>query len=577
MPEARSLRAPFDEQVSGSTFAASPSWASILVSACLLVGVGTARAAWQAGGTPLDTQAGEHAGPRVVPDGLGGAYVVWTLAHSHVRAQHLTSAGDPAAGWGVGGQEIVLSGSEHFLLGAGSDGGNGLIAGVNEYGPGRAVRLLPDGSAAPGWDAAGKIFFTPSHETGRTSQLDFFTPDFAGGAWFGTDSLVTSCAEPGFCNYFGFARVDHVSSTGALDGRWNVTGGAYGASFYGPSARAGSIISAGISGEGSQTSWARFSPTPQLEWLGYLGFDHVIADGSADDGAGGALIVAEGNNYSTPPHLMRLDANGAVAVGWPADGVMLPIPSGNYLDKSAVDDGLDGILIGWRQAVASGFELRVVRMTNAGVPAAGWPAEGVLLNGAAGAHYGLRLAADGSGGVFAAWVDQRTDVAGDIYASHVNPDGTVDPAYAVNGSIIEAGPGAQGSIDIATVSADHAIVTWTDRRDGVHSVVYAQQLPPAFTLDVPKHAASGFTLVGFTPNPARGAIRVGFRLAEQADATLEVFDLLGRRMAGQELSALPAGDHSVPIDGAGSLPNGLYLIRVRVGDLERTARGLIAR
>src|SRR6266516_1394706 len=133
--------------------AAAPRWRRALAGLALpLLVAGSASAAWQPDGIPLNTLPGEHTGAHVMFDGLGGAYVVWTSydfqtrPSYRVRAQHLTSAGDPATGWSSGGVEIAPNGSEQDLMGAGPDGSTGLVVGVCDGSGGRMVRLRADGT-----------------------------------------------------------------------------------------------------------------------------------------------------------------------------------------------------------------------------------------------------------------------------------------------------------------------------------------------------------------------------------------------------------------------------------------------
>ncbi|HLA63867.1 MAG TPA: T9SS type A sorting domain-containing protein, partial [Rhodothermales bacterium] len=63
------------------------------------------------------------------------------------------------------------------------------------------------------------------------------------------------------------------------------------------------------------------------------------------------------------------------------------------------------------------------------------------------------------------------------------------------------------------------------------------------------------------PNPARGAVRVGFALGAPGNATLAVYDALGRRVAVLVDGALAAGAHEAtwPAEGAAA---GVYVVRL---------------
>lgn len=89
---------------------------------------------------------------------------------------------------------------------------------------------------------------------------------------------------------------------------------------------------------------------------------------------------------------------------------------------------------------------------------------------------------------------------------------------------------------------------------------------PAFvfpTADEPtasSPAASGFTAV--FPNPVQDAVTARYTLASPQAVTLDLVDLLGRRVRTLEAGRQTAGAHEAEIEADG-LPAGLYLLRLR--------------
>ena len=91
-----------------------------------------------------------------------------------------------------------------------------------------------------------------------------------------------------------------------------------------------------------------------------------------------------------------------------------------------------------------------------------------------------------------------------------------------------------------------------------------------------------FALEGNAPNPFRETTRIGFSLAEPAEVTLEVFDLLGRKVTtlvrGEQLSA---STYSVAWDGrdeAGrAVESGVYFYRIKAGSFEAARRMTVVR
>lgn len=69
------------------------------------------------------------------------------------------------------------------------------------------------------------------------------------------------------------------------------------------------------------------------------------------------------------------------------------------------------------------------------------------------------------------------------------------------------------------------------------------------------------------PNPFNPQTRISFHLPIDTEVSLEVFDMLGRRISVLVNAYLNAGQHAVMFDGA-NLPNGTYLYRIKAGTFE---------
>ena len=66
------------------------------------------------------------------------------------------------------------------------------------------------------------------------------------------------------------------------------------------------------------------------------------------------------------------------------------------------------------------------------------------------------------------------------------------------------------------------------------------------------------------PNPARGAVALALTLDAAQDASVRVFDALGREVARLHDGPLAAGPHTLRLDAA-ALPAGVYVLRLRAG------------
>ncbi len=79
------------------------------------------------------------------------------------------------------------------------------------------------------------------------------------------------------------------------------------------------------------------------------------------------------------------------------------------------------------------------------------------------------------------------------------------------------------------------------------------------------------TLLQNYPNPFTNVTTIPFELAQPGPVRLEVFDLLGRRVATYVNSVQPAGKHTVQVD-ASQLASGMYLYRIEAGGKSDTKR-----
>ncbi|MEP0548476.1 MAG: FlgD immunoglobulin-like domain containing protein [Rhodothermales bacterium] len=92
---------------------------------------------------------------------------------------------------------------------------------------------------------------------------------------------------------------------------------------------------------------------------------------------------------------------------------------------------------------------------------------------------------------------------------------------------------------------------------------------------------TGFALDANYPNPFAEQTTISYRLDARGPATLEVFDLLGRRVRVLADGDHNAGAHSVEWDARDAsgrtVSNGLYLVRLRAGDASATRRASVLR
>jgi hypothetical protein len=71
------------------------------------------------------------------------------------------------------------------------------------------------------------------------------------------------------------------------------------------------------------------------------------------------------------------------------------------------------------------------------------------------------------------------------------------------------------------------------------------------------------------PNPFNPSTTVGFELSQPGNVTMELYDMLGRRIAILLNEWRPSGSHQIRVDGS-TLASGIYLYRVSTGEVTLT-------
>jgi flagellar hook assembly protein FlgD len=87
----------------------------------------------------------------------------------------------------------------------------------------------------------------------------------------------------------------------------------------------------------------------------------------------------------------------------------------------------------------------------------------------------------------------------------------------------------------------------------------------------PRSVPDEFALESSYPNPVSGQATIEYAVPEQSEVTVEVYDVLGRRVATLVDGEKKAGGYSVQID-ANDLSSGTYFYRMRAADFTETRR-----
>jgi hypothetical protein len=310
-----------------------------------------------------------------------------------------------------------------------------------------ALRLTSTGAVASGWPAAGEGVVTGSE--------DFFfwqiQPDSAGGC-FVPFYVIPGQGGPGDAD----ARLQHVLSDGTLPPG------------FGPE---GIAVSA--------------TPNSEEEIS-------TVADGH------GGLFYVWTDFTNLVIYAKHLQFDGTLVTGWPGGGLRLtPLDSYAVAPVAAIDT-LGGCFVGRdEEPIAGGIVGSfVTHLSASGDSVPGWPLRGVLM-GTRTTDGGIKIASDGSGGLYAAWTDSRNAPANDpgnnyysdIYAQHLLADGSRAPGWPVNGLPVCTAPyeqiiGGSQTGDCAMSDGQGGVIfVWLDRRDEgppdyFSQVIYAMRLKP---------------------------------------------------------------------------------------------------
>lgn len=527
---------------------------------------------WPVDGAPASIAMLDQFPEAVVQDGSGGAYVVWRDGRDYpdnnydIYAQHLTAIGTVAPGWPGDGLAVCTAPEEQVLISALPDGAGGVLIVWEDCRAGNcssasfsidiyAQRILPEGTVAPGWTAGGSLLVA-----GR--GFPQVAPDGAGGFYLASSTPAD----------FNLAEhwVERFTMSGTRAAGWPATG---------------------------------------LRVCGAPGERHPAS--IVPDGLGGLLVTW--NDFRGPgPAVIfasRVRADGTLAPGWSADGVAVSQILGGQSDNpKVVPDELGGAYVCWEWEDYSGggnTDAMVEHLTATGAVAPGWPMNGVPVATSLSQHF-PRAVTDGSGGVIVVWKERGNYPRAGIFAQRFAAGGPTPVLLAL--ASVDAtpervvlswqGPGA-GSLAASVFRREEAsawerlgavvrqgddVLGYEDRAVTAgarfaYRLGYVEDGSEQFTTETWVEVPIGarFALEGLSPNPSAGDPTVAFSLASNGPASLAVFDVHGRLVSVRDVGALGPGAHRVPIGERGRLPAGIYAIRLRQGEFVATARAVVVR
>jgi hypothetical protein len=496
---------------------------------------------------------------QIIPDGAGGAIIVWIdrrNATNDIFIQRINSSG--AAQWTANGVAACAAAGSQVLPIVASDGANGAIVAWQDS------RTTPSNIYAQRVNAAGTVQWTADGivvcNAAQAQTAPQIASDGSGGAiiaW--TDHRNTVDDD---------IYAQRVAATGAV--RWTANG-----------------IGIVSSMTGKQSD-CRIAPSASNEaiiaWLD-------LRNGTTAD------IYAQG-----------VDTAGAVQ--WIANGVAVSTAANDQKGMQLVSDGAGGAVATWQdERGAAGVGDVYAQKINANGTMA-WTANGVAACQAAANQTTPQLAPDGVGGTIIAWNDGR-NASSDIYSQRIDAAGhtvtaTLLQSYSAtasgSGARIEwtlsgaaadieffvlraratpaafleiaagAFPGAPGS----PLSGNGTAFSFADRtcepgetyryrvdaREGDERTTLFETGPVAIP-------AAPTALFQNQPNPFNPSTTIRYFVSGECDVSLEVYDITGSLVRRLESGRAGKGMRAVEWNGLDERGNrssaGVYIYRLRAG------------
>jgi len=186
------------------------------------------------------------------------------------------------------------------------------------------------------------------------------------------------------------------------------------------------------------------------------------------------------------------------------------------------------------------------------------------------------VAVDGSGIAHIVWSDHR-HADTEIYY------GAYEDQVFVEGGRLSTAPGHSSVPTVAAGSTGGPCVVWCDQRNGTADLYFRTvDDQSGVSEDGPAvDRKGGVRLASPSPNPFNSSTRIGFVLARQARATVQVFDVEGRMINVLADGPFRAGAHSVTWNGTTPVGNraaaGIYFVRCKSPIGEDVRRVVLAR
>lgn len=386
---------------------------------------------WEAQGVAVSKEIGFQLDPDIVPDGEGGAFIAWAdernTSSSGTDIYAQHIDANGSAAWTIDGIPVCTSPNDQRGVKIISDGAGGAIVSWTEQNAIFAQRIDPAGSLV--WTASGvQVALLTQPKTKAPLADENHTAVIASDG--GKGVIVVWMDGIGEAQTLYAQKIDSVGNAAWTEGGVNVL--------------------------------APGAENPQ-----------ILVDNS-----GAAIIVwRTQTEVANDIQAQRLNALGEML--WGESGISVCAAEGGQRLPVIAHDGNGGILVAWNDMRHGNEtpELYVQRIDDEGVPQ--WTTDGVHIASLFLESYPQAIIADGSGGAIVAWASRVDENQSDIYAQKLSAEGEILWPRSVP---VSTAVGAQYEPVGVSDGEGGAVITWTDNRG--NGDIYAHHVDALGTIQI---------------------------------------------------------------------------------------------
>jgi hypothetical protein len=411
---------------------------------------------WPVNGIAISPALSKQVRPEIIPDGAGGAIIVWTDTRdigSDIYAQRIDSSGN--ALWVDEGVPVATGSSEQIDPQLTGDGQHGAIvtwsAHTNTAQDGHIFAQRIDGNGNGLWSPELTLSFSDQFET-RPS----IASDGNGGAYIAwvfynnaAYDVYAQRVSAGGAQLWQNGGIGIATDGGPQDSPMLVadgTGKVFLAYYDWNSGSRPTVHVAVVNPDGSTAASLRVTSTsggqsnPQLSNIGpgLLGI-------AWEDGR----VAGKTRAYS-----QIIDNTGKKS--WAADGVAVSNRAGSHATPFVIPDDNGGMIVSWEDQTTSVIESDIFAQRISSAGALLWSNAGVPVGTAGRMQTYPWMCSDGESGAIIAWEDYRLSFSNpDIYASRILADGSFPleaPTLSLSSRMVDFGTVSVGFSSTRTIT-----------------------------------------------------------------------------------------------------------------------------